>query len=462
MDCSPSTVKNDAGSAPSPPWEEDLGGGFVLRSVRDERDIERYVALHFDLFHTTDCVTIDRLLRYHPEVTYRDFLMVEDTVAGRIASTTCIVPWRFRYDEVELCAAQVEVVATHPDYRRRGLLRAQMHRIHRVLLERGVHLSAIGGIPNYYRQFGYTYAIDQLRPVLVPAHAIPRAPSGDGERIRLREAAVDDARRLAQLYARAMAPVALHDQRSEEFWRYLLRWCRLPLQIVEDSDTGAAVGYVSAGPPGRAGVAHVGESAIFSTDIAFAVLRRLSSPSTTAVAVGGPKTGLLRQVATTLAPAPARHPQWLLRIGDLAGFLRQIGPVLERRLARSAFAGLSCDVRLNTFREAVDLRFQAGKLVGVDRAGFVDASLRADGGPLQFPADALVRLALGYRSVDQLLDAWPDIVIAPELRMLPEVLFPAMSSFLYLPYNYAGPVPDTAAGALSVPSSGSGERRAHD
>jgi len=30
-----------------------------------------------------------------------------------------------------------------------------------------------------------------------------------------------------------------------------------------------------------------------------------------------------------------------------------------------------------------------------------------------------------------------------------EKLFPSMTSFLYLPYSYVGPVPETAAGALS-------------
>ncbi len=67
----------------------------------------------------------------------------------------------------------LEMVVTHPDYRRRGLVRALIERFHRVTAERGFDLCFIEGIPYYYRQFGYTYAVDHRSYDALAASAIP-------------------------------------------------------------------------------------------------------------------------------------------------------------------------------------------------------------------------------------------------------------------------------------------------
>jgi len=53
-----------------------------------------------------------------------------------------------------------ELVGTHPDYRRRGLIRAQFKIIHQWSAARGHAMQAITGIPWYYRQFGYEMALE--------------------------------------------------------------------------------------------------------------------------------------------------------------------------------------------------------------------------------------------------------------------------------------------------------------
>ena len=121
-------------------------------------------------------------------------------------------------------------------------------------------------------------------------------------------------------------------------------------------------------------------------------------------------------------------------------FLGKIGPALQQRLAASAWRGLSRELTINLFREAFQLRFSNGKLASVDALGFVDSSMGADGGDLCIPPDAFVRLLLGYRSLDELFDAWPDIVVKPAARQLIDLLFPLMNAYLSTPYHYMGPV----------------------
>ncbi len=114
--------------------------------------------------------------------------------------------------------------------------------------------------------------------------------------------------------------------------------------------------------------------------------------------------------------------------------------MLESRLAASECAGLTGDLTFNLFREAFRLRFEAGRLVEAAAAGFVDSSMGADGGDLCIPPEAFVRLVLGYRTLDELTDAWPDIVIRPDRRRVLDVLFPKINSYLCTPYFYLGAV----------------------
>jgi hypothetical protein len=61
----------------------------------------------------------------------------------------------------------------------------------------------------------------------------------------------------------------------------------------------------------------------------------------------------------------------------------------------------------------------------------------ADGGDIQIPPEAFVRLVTGFRGLDDLSDAWPDILVKPPARPLVEVLFPRLAAYIYTPYHRA-------------------------
>ncbi len=71
--------------------------------------------------------------------------------------------------------------------------------------------------------------------------------------------------------------------------------------------------------------------------------------------------------------------------------------------------------------------------------GFVDTSMGADGGTLNIPPDAWMRLLFGDRDLDELYESWPDIVVKPKDKALVQALFPRMQAYLYTPYHYYGP-----------------------
>jgi len=422
-----------------PPYQENLGRGLILRAVRDERDIDRYAAFNTAVVDEVQGMTCDLLMRRHPKTGHSDFLFVEDERTGEVASTTCLIPWRCRYEDIELDVAMLEMVATHPEYRHRGLVRAQIRRFHEVVRERGFDLSLIEGIPYYYRQYGYAYAIDHRAFDSLPTQRILDRRDAQESPHRLRQATVGDVPALTRLYRDSMGRLGLCALRDASHWRFLLEWAQFPVRLVEDRSNGHPLGYICTKPLANEQGTKVIESAIVNHDVGIEVLRRLKAEAGCEIRLGWPQTSTLVQIGRSLGSVPLLPTyQWLLRVTDAARFLSKIGPVLERRLDDADCAGLTADLCLNLFRQAFVLRFEAGKLLGVESAGFVDSSMGADGGDLCIPPEAFVRLILGYRDLSELRDAWPDIVVKAESRRFLEVLFPRMTSYFCMPYLYRG------------------------
>ncbi|MCK4413302.1 MAG: GNAT family N-acetyltransferase [Candidatus Eisenbacteria sp.] len=139
--------------------DELVEGGLVLRSLAGNDDLDRVVACAAEVFGSRDASLLNDLFRHHPHADPRDLLYIEDPAAGRVVSTLTLIPWSLSYEGVDLPAAEMAIVATLEGYRRRGLSRRLTAAFMARLRERGCLISHIQGIPYFYRQFGYEYAM---------------------------------------------------------------------------------------------------------------------------------------------------------------------------------------------------------------------------------------------------------------------------------------------------------------
>ena len=144
----------------------DLGGGLILRQATAE-DTE--AAAEFQsLVHAPPGTsgeefriwTRDLMRGALPGFQPGDFTLVEDTNTDAIVSMLNLIPQTWSYGGIEVGVGRIELVSTHPDYRRRGLVRAQMDAVHEISAKRGERMQVISGIPWYYRQFGYDMALE--------------------------------------------------------------------------------------------------------------------------------------------------------------------------------------------------------------------------------------------------------------------------------------------------------------
>ncbi len=407
-----------------------LGKGLLLCAVSSAADAQQYIDLNAAV--TNEGEIAARLLHHHPITSQADYFLVIDEATHAAVSTTCLLPWRCNLDGLPLKVAMLEMVVTDPAYRRRGLVRAQIDHFHRVAAERGFDLCIIQGIPYYYRQYGYAYALDHTPWTALPSQRIPAPSAADAPAYQWRPATLDDVDELVRLYGLAMDQHQIAVNRSAADWRYLLQHKRYPVRLIEERETARAVGYIVSSPSGA--VRRLTEQAVTNDAVGLAVLQQLRGEGEGEVQIAGPPSDRLVQLARTGGGvALPVADQWLWRIPDIGALLTKLTPLFERRLRANGCADYAGSLCLNLYQEAFVLHIDRSQ-VTVETVGFVDASMGAAGGDLNIPPAAFLRLLLGYRTLDQLRDGWPDLRVKPEIRYLAEILFPLLDAHILMPY----------------------------
>ena len=94
-----------------------------------------------------------------PQLHHKDITVVVDQHSGKIVSSMCLFSGEWRYGSASFKVGRPELVMTHPDYRRLGLIKRQFEVIHALSKERGEVMQVITGIPSLYRQFGYALCL---------------------------------------------------------------------------------------------------------------------------------------------------------------------------------------------------------------------------------------------------------------------------------------------------------------
>ena len=402
--------------------------GFSLRPVASEDDALRYAELNQAVAREGEIAL--RLIRHRPDGDRGDFVMAVEDASGRVVSTTCLLRWHLSLQGVKLRAAMLEMVVTDPAFRRHGLVREQIDAFHDRARADGADLCIIQGIPYYYRQFGYGYALDHFRQVSIAAPRVAEAaPAGT---LVLRPCSRADVPVLQALHDLAMSRQGMAVLRAARDWDYLLTRAGRSVDVVEKAGHGIPVGYVTRGDDG----AHVAvaESALRDPADAPALLALLAGGRTGTVVIGGNRADPLYRTAENLGGRAETTGQWLVRFPDPVGFLARLTPVLNSRLGRAGLSGVDTEIIVNLYRSAIRMRLTGGRVASVEDAGFIDSSIGSSGGDLCIPPEAFARIVLGCRDLDQLRDAWPDIEVRPASRPLIEVLFPRFESLVLMPY----------------------------
>lgn len=430
----------------------DLGTGLILRAATAD-DVDAVVALN-SMIHRSPGTsepdvgiaswTHDLIGRPHPTTGPGDFTVVEDTRTGQLVSTVCLISQTWSYADISFGIGRPELVGTLPEYRRRGLIRAQFDVIHRWSAERGELVQAITGIPNYYRQFGYEMAMNLHGGRGVYATDIPKLKAGESEPYLVRDAGEADLPFLSATYQYGNRRSLVAAVRDEAIWRY-------ELGGQSEASAVALRGAIIQSAEGRPVGILFHRTTLWNDSILGVDLYELT-PGTSWLAVTPSVLRYLKGVGEA-APAGADkrfttvmfrtgldHPAarvfpdifvrtdnpyaWYLRVPDLPAFLRRIAPVLERRLADSLAPGYTGDLHLSFYRDGLHLTFLEGRLAEVTAEPPRDG-VRRDAA---FPGLTFLHLLFGHRSLAELRQAFPDAWASREARVILDAIFPKQES----------------------------------
>jgi hypothetical protein len=360
---------------------------------------------------------------------------------------TCFWSQAWEYEGIHISLGRPEIVATDPAYRNRGLVRALFEEIHARSEAQGDLVQGITGISYFYRQFGYEYALNLGGRSTTNLSLIPQAK--EPEPYVLRDVVEADIPFILALYDRRRRESMVSSPIEGRWLRYHIKMWNLietddnwHLQIVSNR-AGNAIGFLLT-PVVRWGK----QTEVYAFEITPDANMQGVLPSILrAVAAQGaqlrakPGTEPLSEVSFNLG---ATHPvyevlgsalttrryapyAWYVRVPDVPRFLRHISPVLERRLAESPLGRYNGELHITLYRGGLHMVFEGGKLKLVEPWKSPSYVRNEDAG---IPPLVFLQLLFGYRSLDDLRFAFPDVWVKDEAELLLKTLFPMKPSWV--------------------------------
>ncbi len=410
---------------------EDLGDGLIARSA-EPSDVPRILTL-LETVHGRGVMRFtQRLFTLHPTFTQEDSFVVVDTTRDNAAvSYLCLVPVTLVLDGIEIPTAQMEMVATLPEYRNRGLIRALNHLFELRASQLGLQLFVIAGIEYFYRRFDYEYAVPLHGTLPIPTESVPELKRGEPEVVRIE-------RVTQRSFSEYLLCREKRDSYLNLYRKVTIDDCAFQLGGTLDEEAGLELYVVrrEAVPVGIFNLSvawkrlEVRELWADKVDYLAPILRftrDIARKRGLPLHIGPPsKEALVPYLERVSGSRYSRPYAWYVKIPSIGGFLRLIGRALEKRIENSDLIGLTENLGISWYWDGVELVFVDGKLKAVKdmpRVDMADPDLR-------LPPVVINQLLMGYRTLEELTRIYPDVTAKASKVPVVNVLFPRMKANL--------------------------------
>ena len=415
------------GSDPAAPTID--SGAYEILELKTDHDAEQLVDLFRVVFGDADASVWQSFHGNAPLYARRWSRVIK--YDGKMVCHVCWVPREMRVGCAVLRVGMIGYVVTHPDFRRRGLVAKLMHGWADELTAKGYHLSIIMGIPEFYEQFGYSFAFpnDSRDTAVVlnleDCRPLPQVPNHSCFEMA-------DMSVLEHLYQTGNACRTGAFVRSHEYWTGLIEGLRQSnklshqdIWLVKDAQE-QAVGYafLRHRPQGQYEILEASAPSDAAADGLLA-LAASNARST------GAKSVELRLPLDHRVTRRALHHGACLsgysfgnyaRIFNLEELFVALRPELERRLRASEWKSWRGTLQMRTDIGDVDIGIADGSIHMGDRSG---ETLTVD-----IPQRLLVRLVTGYANVAG-VSGLGRADIDPLVGSLLAVLFPKGCPYLW-------------------------------
>lgn len=391
-----------------------LPDGAVVRTARSD-DVPEMMRLEADREGEDDAIDLE--LAASTQGGLESISVVE--LSGRVVSMATLLDESVRVGGAVLPAGQIEMVATAKDAEGRGYVRALMHRCHVLSKARGHVLQVMIGIPNFYRQFGYSYSI----PMHPWATVTPGAQTPPD--FTVSTATIDDTATCNALQEQLQSTFDVAMPHSADCWQWILTHKSSKQALARDG-AGEPVGLARVFcDDGSVDMGEITATSSDATDALLAHALELTIDDGAArVCVRPNVPGLAERTQNT-----ERADWYYLRIENPAALLAAMAPELLRRLHHGGHTDGSA--LISFWRSHLRLRWD-NKRLHVEAGGPMQAPVSTGGSGL--PLDALGSLLFGSGAAG-LEDRFPDAHLGRQADLM-NALFPPQSADLltfYLP-----------------------------
>lgn len=404
---------------------------FTFQHLETDEDIEQNIDIQLKVFGPGSGVDllVKKLVYNHPRMTLKNHFVIKHH--GKMVATLNLIPSEWSIGGILLKVAEMGNVATLPEYRNRGLIRTLVNEYHKEVVNQGYDLSVIEGIPYFYRQFGYEYAIPLDEEIVIQLERLPsQEPIPE-----IRPFTDKEIPKAMKLLAETQSKFYVHSVRDEQIWKM-------------QQETGLTDGHVFEGYA----VEENGEMTAYfrlsrKPDQKQLVLREASDTDrrTTETVLSfikevGQKNGFETLLVRTSCCDPlTRHLvalgaeqrtpyAWQIRVTDYASMFRKMKPLFEERLATSSFHNLTERLNFNFRRYVIQTSIENGVIPEIQRLETGESC------PIGLNPLVFTQLLLGHRNGHELEMNYPDFHVQDTHKQLVDVLFPKLPSYIHDAY----------------------------
>ncbi len=411
---------------------------------------EQIRALLNRVFHPQRVGDLARTFFHHlPGLKKEHWFTLTQETTGEPVSSFTLIPWTWEMEGIRLEVAEMGLVGTLDTCRGQGMMTRLNHHFDTHVKAAGVDLCIIQGIPGFYHNFGYHYALEFESHLDLPLALIPAPVANNVAEFEFRRANLDDIDFLMAQDAHYRNAHTFSVFRSRDEWAYLLTHSK----STEYGSDFWIMGTEAKGPKFYARIPFEGFGnglilSEISQDISHGGFAALMVFCKSLATDGGKPHIRINlhskspggRMALAMGAAASRPYAWQIKIPDRIGFLNRITPVLEKRLEKGIFKNYTGQLRLDLYTESIDLVFDQGRIT-IARG---DRTARET--VFCIPGDLFTPLILGYRSWKDLQYCRPDIfpanqylrfkpaVLPDEAGVLVDTLFPPGTSWIYERY----------------------------
>jgi predicted acetyltransferase len=401
--------------------------------LENDEDVKHYLELIREIWRE-DAAANDvaqRLIDHHPKMNLSNFYVIKDR--GRMVSTLNLIPVKWSIGGIVLNVAEMGHVGTLPEYRGKGLIKRLIEEFHKDVERQQYDLAVIEGIPYFYRQFGYEYAIPLLEETRIRLNQILEWKS----KIKIRPFAEKDVLEAKVLLEKSQNKFYVHSVRDETIWKVQQK-----TGIASDPESYQCYAVEEQGKM----VAYFRLNKIpKETELVITEVTEVDQLEAQAVLSFLKNYGDQHNLETLSANISHEEPfaehlaslgglkrvptyAWQIRITNYVKIFQKLKPLFERRLATSMYNRLTETLNFNFRVFTVQVVVKDGKIKDIQN---ID---RGERGPIGLNPLAFVQLMVGYKNRQELEETVPDVRIAVSHRHLIDVLFPKMPSYIHSAY----------------------------